>query len=186
MLTSKKIGKLGGFGLTVPPFRTKKDTETLWKEISLQNIDVIGSDHAPHTVEEKKRSRIWNIPPGIPGLETTLPLLLTFINKGRISLQDLVRLLAENPTIIFNLKGKGFIQEGCQGDLTIVDLESEYILDPENFHSKAKYSPFSGFKCKGKPYATFVNGNLVAEEGEIKTNPGSGRVVKACRTEDLL
>ncbi len=181
MLTYRDLTRIGSLGLTLPPFRSKSDLEALWESLSHDRIDTIGSDHAPHSLEEKLRRNIWTVPPGIPGLDTTLSLLITFLNRGMLRLEDLVRLLAERPAAIFNLKGKGFIKKGFEGDLTVVDLNSEHTIDPKSFESKAKYSPFSGFKCRGKPIATFVNGNLVTEEGEIKAVPNTGKVVKACR-----
>jgi dihydroorotase len=111
-------------------------------------------------------------------LETTLPILTTFISQGRLSIELLVRLLAEKPSQIFNLKGKGFIEEGFKGDLTVIDLKSEHVVRPESFKSKAKYSPFSGFKCRGKAVATFVGGSLAAEDGMVMAEPGSGRILR--------
>ena len=180
-LTVEDLLRLGSIGLTVPPFRTRDDLDALWSGILGGEVNVIGSDHAPHTLEEKLNDDIEEVPPGIPGLETTLPMLTTFISRGRLSLKDLVLLLAEQPSQIFNLKGKGFIREGFKGDLTVIDLKSEHVIHPRDFKSKAKYSPFSGFKCKGKAVATFIGGSLVAEEGEIVAKPGSGRVIKNCR-----
>lgn len=182
-LTVEDLLKLGSVGLTVPPFRARDDLDALWSGILGGEVDVIGSDHAPHTLDEKLNEDIGEVPPGIPGLETTLPILTTFINQGRLSLKGLVRLLAEQPSRIFNLKGKGFIKEGLRGDLTVIDLKSEHVIDPEHFKSKAKYSPFSGFKCKGKALATFIGGSLIAEEGEIAAKPGSGMVIKNWRIE---
>jgi dihydroorotase-like cyclic amidohydrolase len=98
------------------------------------------------------------------------------VNQGRLSLDRLIHLLARKPAEIFQLKG-GSIQEGNIADLVIVDMNQEYRIDPSTFHSKAKYSPFEGYKVKGKPVKTFVGGQLVYDSGEIVTNPGSGTVL---------
>jgi len=177
-LTSEDLFRIGSVGLTVPPLRSSLDLDALWSGLIGGEVDVIGSDHAPHALDEKLKSDLGAVPPGIPGLETTLPILTTFISQGRLSIELLVRLLAEKPSQIFNLKGKGFIEEGFKGDLTVIDLKSEHVVRPESFKSKAKYSPFSGFKCRGKAVATFVGGSLAAEDGMVMAEPGSGRILR--------
>ncbi|MBS7645900.1 dihydroorotase family protein [Candidatus Bathyarchaeota archaeon] len=177
-LTYKDLARIGAIGLTVPPLRDGRDLDALWSGLMGGGVDVVGSDHAPHSLDEKLGSDLEAVPPGIPGLETTLPLLTTFISQGRLSIDLLVKLLAENPSRIFDLKGKGYIREGFRGDLTVIDLESTHVIRPESFKSKAKYSPFSGFKCKGRAAATFVGGSLAMEDGEVLAKPGSGRVLR--------
>jgi dihydroorotase-like cyclic amidohydrolase len=104
--------------------------------------------------------------------------MLTQVNKGSLSIQDLVRLMAENPAKIFGFKEKGFLKEGFSADITVVDLHREGIIDPSKFYSKAKYSPFDGWQVKGLPVKTFVNGLLVMDEGEIIAKPGVGKVIR--------
>ena len=129
---------------------------------------------------KRKRQRIvWNVKVGIPGLETTLPLLLTEVKRGRLSLADVVRLMSEKPAEIFKLKGRGRLKEGNAADLTVVDLKRKHKIDASKFQSKAKYSPFDGWQVEGKPVKTFVNGQLVMDEGEIVSPPGSGRIVRS-------
>jgi dihydroorotase len=164
-------GYLKGYGnlaKTNPPLR---DNENRLNMNYLPQIDIIGTDHAPHTLEEKEKD-VWNAPPGIPGLETILPLLLTQLNQGKINVEDIKRLLCENPAKIFRIPHKGFIAEGMDADLVVVDLEREGVVDQDNFQSKAKYSPFKGFKTKGMPVMTLVRGKLVMEDGEIRENQG--------------
>lgn len=167
-LDSSYLRKYGNLAKTNPPLRDEKNQLTM---DNLPQIDIIGTDHAPHTIEEKKKD-VWNAPPGIPGLETILPLLLTQLNQGKISVGDIKRLLCENPAKIFNIPNKGFIAEGMDADLVVIDLKKEGVVDPDNFKSKAKYSPFKGFKTKGMPVMTMVRGKLVMDNGKIIDNHG--------------
>lgn len=167
-LDSGYLEKYGSFAKTNPPLRDNKNRLGVK---NLSNIDLIGTDHAPHTLEEKKKD-VWNAPPGIPGLETILPLMLTQFNQKKISLGDIKRLLCENPAKIFNIPHKGFIMDGMDADLVVVDLKKESVIDPDNFQSKAKYSPFEGFHIQGMPIMTLVRGKLVMENGVIFKNQG--------------
>jgi dihydroorotase len=167
-LDSEYLTKFGSFAKTNPPLRRVVDKISL-KDTHL--TDLIGTDHAPHTIEEKKHN-IWDAPPGIPGLETALSLLLTKVNQNKMSFVDVKRLLCENPAMIFNIQNKGFIREGMDADFVVVDMKKEDIIKPENFHSKAHYSPFESFKVKGLPVITIVRGNVVMFDGEIMKNNG--------------
>jgi dihydroorotase len=140
-------------------------------------VDVLGSDHAPHTVEEKSAGSIWDVKVGVPALETTLPLMLTMMRKNRLTIDTLVRLLAEKPAEIFGLKGRGRLEQRAKADLTAIDLKAKFKIDASRFHSKAKYSPYEGWEVQGKPVKTFVNGHLVMDNGEIVAKPGSGSIV---------
>jgi dihydroorotase len=176
-LTKEKLLKLGGTALTLPPLRSKFEASALWKKTVKGFVDVIASDHAPHAFEEKIKENYWEIPPGIPGLETTLPLLLTKVAQGDFSLQKLAKLLAYNPSKIFNLRFKGELKEGFDADITLIDLKKRFKIESEKFFSKAKYSPFNGFKCIGKPIKVIVSGKLVMDEGEIVAEKGSGSIL---------
>jgi dihydroorotase len=177
-LTFSCLKCCGNFALTNPPLRTKRDVEALWNAFQRGSIDIVASDHAPHAINEKKVESVWNAKSGIPGLETTLPLLLTQVNKGQLRIADLVRACSEKPAQIFHLKNRGSIAEGNWADLAVVDLSQEYKIDSSKFHSKAKYSPFDGHKVKGKPVKTFVSGQLVFDEDSIVAKPGSGQVIR--------
>lgn len=177
LLSHEDLKRCQGLGLIHPPLRTKKDRKALWKSITGGLVDSIASDHAPHTIEEKKASSIWDVKPGIPGLETTLPLLLTHMNEGHLALSDLVRMTSKAPAEIFNLKDRGSLVGGCFADLVVVDTKRKHKIDASKFLSKAKYSPFDGWKVKGKPIKTFVNGQLVMDEGEIVVKPGTGQII---------
>ncbi len=167
-LDDSYFDKWGNLVKTNPPLR---DNENKLDISRLNKIDVIGTDHAPHAVKEKEKN-VWEAPPGIPNLETTLPLLLNEVNENKIGFEDIKRLLCENPAKIFNLENKGRITEGMDADFVVVDMKKEYTLNPEDFKTKAKYSPFEGFKVKGMPVMTIVRGNIVAENGEVFENKG--------------
>jgi len=178
LLSSNDFSEKGSLMLTDPPVRSKEEQQLLWKGVSEGEIDIIASDHAPHALEEKFSDEIWKVSPGVPGLETTLPLMLTQVNRGLLSIDDLVRLMAENPAKIFGLDGKGILKNGFSADITVVDLNREGIIDSSKFYSKAKYSPFDGWVVKGLPVKTFVNGVLVMDEGEIVAKPGVGMIIR--------
>jgi len=167
-LDTSYFDKCGNFAKTNPPLRDSKNKLTL---ANLKDIDIIGTDHAPHVLKEKERN-VWEAPPGIPNLETTLSLLLTKVNENKMSFEDIKRLLCENPAKIFNLKNKGHIKEGMDADFVIIDMKKEDKINPENFKTRAKYSPFEGFKVKGMPTMTIVRGNVVMENNEIFENKG--------------
>jgi len=168
-LDIKYLRKYGNLAKTNPPLRDPENKITL---DLLNGVDIIGTDHAPHTITEKMEQNIWKAPPGIPNLETALPLFLTQINRRRITFAHLKTLLCENPASIFHLEGKGFIKEGMDADFVVVDMKEEGVINPDKFKSKAKYSPFKGISVKGMPVMTMVGGNLVADEGEILKNKG--------------
>jgi len=178
LLTFTYLKRYGNLALTNPPLRTEKDVEALWDAFKRSLIDIVASDHAPHAIEEKKVASVWDAKSGIPGLETMLPLMLTQVNKGKIKIADVVRACSEKPSKIFYLKGRGSIAEGNWADLTVVDLGQEYRIDSSRFYSKAKYSPFDGYKVKGKAIKTFVNGQLVFDEGSIVAKAGTGQVIR--------
>jgi dihydroorotase len=167
-LDASYLERCGNLAKTNPPLR---DVKHKLGVSDLTEIDIIATDHAPHTLDEKNQD-VWNAPPGVPGLETALPLFLTLLNQGKLTLNNLKRLLCENPAIIFNIPHKGFLKKGMDADVVVVDLSKEGVIDPSKFLSKAKYSPFEGFKVKGMPVMTMVRGNLVMEEGEVLENQG--------------
>lgn len=167
-LDDSYLKKCGNFAKTNPPLRDKEHRLNI---SDLGNIDIMGTDHAPHTVEEKEKN-VWDAPPGIPNLETTLPLLLTHVNQNKMIIGDIKRLLCENPAKIFNLKNKGKIAVGMDADFVVVDMKKEGVINPDEFKTKAKYSPFKGFKVKGMPVMTIVRGNVVMNNGEVFENEG--------------
>ncbi|MCX8153395.1 MAG: dihydroorotase family protein [Candidatus Bathyarchaeota archaeon] len=181
LLSNFDVERYGMMLITMPPLRSSHHIEALWRGIADGWVDILGSDHAPHTLEEKSASSIWDIKVGVPGLETMLPLMLTMVKKNRISLAQVIQLLAEKPAEIFNLKDRGRLEQGKKADLTVVDFKQKFKIAASNFHSKAKYSPFDGWDVQGKPMKTFVNGQLVMDEQEIIAKPGTGRIIRRDR-----
>ncbi len=174
-LNKKHLDSLGSICKTNPPLRTSRDNDALWRALKSGKIDMIASDHAPHTKEEKMGE---NPPSGVPGLEVTLKLLLTMVNKRFISLGDVVRWCTYAPSRIFNLRNKGSIEPGKHADLLILDMKKEGKIKPEDFYSKAKYSPFEGFSYRGNIERVILRGSVVFEEGEVLTSPGYGEPLK--------
>jgi dihydroorotase (multifunctional complex type) len=164
----------GGFALMVPPLRKHSDTKALWRAMLRSEVDIVASDHAPHALGEKASRDVWSIRPGLPGLETTLPLLLTKVHRGELTLARLVQLLAEKPAHLFGLQGKGRLEVGMDGDLVLIDPRARSKIDSSKFYSKAHFSPFDGFRCVGQPVTTIVAGHVVYDRGEIvEKNQGS-------------
>jgi dihydroorotase (multifunctional complex type) len=177
-LTTDDVKRLGQMLIVAPPIRDPNHQKALWKGIEDGSIDTLGSDHAPHTLNEKLAGDVWAVKPGLPGLEVTLPLILTAINKNRLTLDRAVELLAIKPAEIFSLKGQGKLESGNNADLTVVDYKLKWKIDASKFKSKAKFSPYDGWEVQGKPAKTFVNGNLVFDEGEIVAKAGSETILR--------
>lgn len=164
-LAQADVKHLGAFGRMKPPLQSKKDQNFLWR--NLKFIDVIESDHAPHTIEEKREE----IPPfGVPGLETTLPLLLTAVSEKRLIVEDVIRLCSINPAKIFNIK----IDKQTRVE---VDLDSSFIINNSSLFTKCCWSPFDGWKVKGKVKKVFIRGKKVFENGKILAQPGFGKIL---------
>jgi len=178
LLSSDGVKKLGVIGLVDPPLRSKSDIRSLQHGLADDSIDIIASDHAPHGLTDKQKPIIWQVATGIPGLETILPLMLTQVNKGLLPLQTLVRMMSERPAKIFGLKGKGELREGYSADFVVVDFKAEWRIDSSRFMSKAKFSPFDGWKVRGKPVKTLVNGRMVMDDNEVTASPGEGRILR--------
>lgn len=177
-LSVDDLRRIGTLALTMPPVRENHHITALWNGIKNGCIDILASDHAPHTPGEKKAESVWDVKVGVSGLETTLPLLLTKVKHGRLSITAVVRLMAEKPAEVFGLKGRGCLKEGNSADLIAVDLDRKHKIDASKFHSKAKYSPFDGWNVEGKPVKTFVGGRLVMDEGKIVAEAGSGEIIR--------
>jgi len=164
-LSKSAAHRLGPFGSMKPAIEAGYQ-EFLWK--NFKYVDVIESDHAPHTVEEKKSDK----PPfGVPGLETTLPLLLTAASQKRVSINQLIEKCFENPRKIFNIKTD-------KNTYIEVDGQEEYIIDNKNLRTKCAWSPFAGWKVKGRVKRVFLRGKKVYEDGKLLVKPGFGKILK--------
>ena len=165
--------KLGAFAQMNPPIRTKEHYDRLWVAVKNSIVDVLGSDHAPHSKEDKKKKYPAS-PSGMPGVQTIIPVMLNHINNEKLSLEQLIKLMCENPCKIFGIKNKGYIKEDFDADLTIVDMNKEQIIKDEMIASKCGWTPFNNFTVKGFPIATIVNGKIVMSDGKVNIE-GSGQ-----------
>jgi dihydroorotase len=154
-----------------PPLRNAAHQEGLWWGLTQGVVDVLGSDHAPHTLDEKAKSYPAT-PSGMPGVQTLVPVMLDHVNAGRLSLARFVDLTSAGPQRIFGIAGKGRIAIGYDADLTVVDLKAERIIDDKWIGSKCGWTPFAGCKVKGWPIGTFVRGQLAMWDGELGKSGG--------------
>jgi len=157
---------LGNFLRVNPPVRNRTDIFALWKGLKFGEIDIIATDHAPHTIEEKEQPYL-KVPSGVPELDTLGPILFNAINDEGLEVAEVVKLCCEGPARIFGLKGKGQIEPGFDADLVVVDMEKEGVVKREALFSKCGWSPYEGMHFKGWPLMTFVNGELVFKNGKI-------------------
>jgi dihydroorotase len=165
-LTEADAGRLGGYGSMRPPLATEADRAALWANLDV--VDCIATDHAPHSRAEKEGQ---GAPPGVPGLETMLPLLLTAIADGRLTLERLVELTYEAPRRIFGLP--------AQPDTWIeVDLDARYAIGHEGLHTKCGWTPFEGLPVQGRVRRVALRGQIAFEDGEIRVEPGFGRAIE--------
>ncbi|MDL1913269.1 MAG: dihydroorotase [Bergeyella sp.] len=151
-----------------PAIKTTEDKEGLWKALLEDRIDVIATDHAPHTLEEKQNVYTKS-PSGGPLVQHSLQVMLEYYKKGKISLERIVEKMAHNPAILFRIEKRGFIREGYKADLVIVDMEAETTVSRENILYSCGWSPLDGKKFHSKVTHTFVNGHLAYEKGKFST-----------------
>ncbi|MEZ5665991.1 MAG: dihydroorotase family protein [Alphaproteobacteria bacterium] len=161
-----------------PPIRQKANQEPLWQALLDGTVDMIATDHAPHLPVEKYGNRIWDVACGFPGVESQMPLMLTAVNAGRLSLEHYVRLSSANPARAFGLYGrKGVLRPGADADLVVVDVGRRDRLGADRLHSRGKTSPYEGMEVVGLPVLTMVRGKVVARDGRPVAEPGWGRQV---------
>ncbi len=149
-----------------PPVRAPHHRDALWHAINSGLVDVLGSDHAPHTLEEKAKPYPQS-PSGMTGVQTLVPIMLDHVNKGRLTLQRFVDLTSHGPQRIFNIKGKGRIAEGYDADFTIVDLKRRETITNDWIQSRSAWTPYDGVKVQGWVTGTFVRGHLAMWQGEL-------------------
>ena len=168
--------RLKGLAQMNPPIREARHMAGLWKGIAQGVVDVLGSDHAPHTLEEKARSYPAS-PSGMPGVQTMLPVMLTHVAAGRLSLERLVDLTSAGAQRLFGIAGKGRLAVGYDADLTVLDLQARRTLRHADMASRCGWTPFDGMEVTGWPIATIVRGKIVMREDEVVA-PHLGRPVR--------
>jgi dihydroorotase len=164
--------KQGSYLKTNPPLRSREDNEILWHHLRSGSIDILASDHAPHLPEEK-REDIWEAPPGVPGVETMLPLLLFAVKRNLLTLERLVNAISSRPAEIFGFAGKGKIEIGRDADLVVIDSKAVSKINADRLHSRAEWTPYQG-RDAIFPQMTIVRGRVVYD-GDFQVSPGYGR-----------
>ncbi|GLQ05816.1 dihydroorotase [Sneathiella chinensis] len=159
--------QLGSYAQMNPPIREEAHRAGLWKALRDGVVDVIGSDHAPHTKEEKAKPYPQS-PSGMPGVQTLFPLMLDHCNKGELSLQHLMDLTSAGPARVYGIAGKGRLSLGYDGDFTLVDMKRKQEITEDWLASKCGWSPFAGKTVQGWPVATIIRGNIVMRDGELQ------------------
>ena len=179
------VEKLGVRALMNPPIRYTEDKEKLWSRLKDGTIDCIVTDHAPHTLEAKSVG-FPKAPAGMPGVETSLPRMLTHAKEGKCSISDIVKWMCAGPAKVYAIKNKGSLIEGFDGDLTLVDLENHRIIQDSDTWTRVGWTPYDGMELTGWPMYTIVDGNVVHKrdpEGSLRGSSvalagSTGRVLK--------
>jgi dihydroorotase len=181
MLSTDDYARLGGVIRVNPPVREARNQAPLWDALADGTIDLIATDHAPHAADEKSRNDIWTVDCGFPGVETQMPLMLTAVNAGRLSICDYVRLSAAAPAQIWGLyPRKGVLQPGADADIAIVDLAHAWSIEDAKLQSRSKITPWNGRRVQGLPVHTLVRGRFVMRERRLLADTrGWGRSVHA-------
>ncbi|HWU50611.1 MAG TPA: dihydroorotase [Asticcacaulis sp.] len=173
--------RLKGLAQMNPPIRDRYHVEGLWRGITGGIADVLGSDHAPHTLEEKARPYPAS-PSGMPGVQTLLPVMLNHVAQGRMTLERLVDLTSAGAQRVFGVANKGRMAEGYDGDVTLVDLKHKRVLRHADMRTRSGWTPFDGLEVTGWPKATIIRGKIVMRDDEI-VGPSQG---EACRFMETL
>jgi len=168
--------RLGTLAQQNPPIREKKHQDALWAALNSGIVDIVASDHAPHTLDEKSQTYPKS-PSGTPGVQTLVPIMLNHVNNGKLTLPKLVSLWSYGPERIHKILNKGRIKEGYDADFTIVDMNKEMVIQNSQQRSKSKWTPYDGLKVKGWVTHTILRGNCVMQDDEILAKP-IGQMVK--------
>ena len=167
---------LGSFAQMNPPVRDRAHREGIWGGLKSGVADILGSDHAPHTREEKARPYPQS-PSGMTGVQTLVPIMLDHVNAGRMSLQRFVDMTSAGPQRLFCIAGKGRIAAGYDADLTVVDLKRRQTITNDWIASKAGWTPYDGKTVTGWPVGTVIRGERIMWEGEL-IKPSTGRPIR--------
>ena len=176
LLTMGHWKRLGARAKMNPPIRRDPDREALWKAVVDGSVEVMASDHAPHTADEKDQP-VREAPAGVPGVETMMPLMLKAVADGRLPLQRLIDMTSANPALIFGISGKGRIARGYDADFTFVDMGARSVITAANLHSKAGWTPYEGFEAIF-PRAVMLRGNVILDGKEFYAKRGTGQFVR--------
>ncbi|MEM1150290.1 MAG: dihydroorotase [Pseudomonadota bacterium] len=168
--------RLKAYAQQNPPVREAHHRDALWRALNAGIVDVLATDHAPHTKEEKERPYPAS-PSGMPGVQTLVPVMLTHVNDGKLSLRRFVELTSAGPQRVFGIAGKGRIAEGYDADFTLVDMSARETITHEWSKSKCGWTQFDGFEAKGWPKATIVRGQTIMRDGEL-VRKGAGAPVR--------
>jgi len=175
-LSSDDVRRLGTITRVNPPLRAPGEGAELMGAVAEGRIEVVASDHAPHTHAEKQHPDVWQVSPGFAGVEILVPLLLSAVHAGQLTLQDVVRVTSEGPARTWGLfPRKGAIAVGSDADLNLVDLRREGVIDQARLHGKEPVTPFHGRQTVGAPVATILRGRVVMRDGQLVGTP-TGRV----------
>lgn len=178
LLDAAAYERLGNLVQVNPPLREREHAEALWAALRAGEIDLVATDHAPHTLEEQTRDDVWQGVGGFGGVELLLPLLLTQAAAGRLSLEDVVRLTSQGPARVYGLyPRKGSLAVGADADFALVDLRADWIVDQARLHAKHAISPYHGWKLRGRAAATYVRGRATMRDGEL-VGPPSGALIR--------
>ncbi|MEM1344639.1 MAG: dihydroorotase family protein [Pseudomonadota bacterium] len=168
LLDSTDYARLGSVIRVNPPVREARDSAAIWEALESGVVDMIATDHAPHTPEEKTNATIWQADCGFPGVETQMPLMLSEVAAGRLTLEHYVRLSSANPARAFGLwPHKGRLAVGALADIAALDLAREEVIAASRLHSRGKVTPFEGRKTTGAPVHTLVRGAFVQRDRAI-------------------
>jgi len=175
-LDETAYARLGAFAQMNPPIRDRKQRAAIWRGLAAGVADILGSDHAPHTIEEKSRE-YPNTPSGMPGVQTLVPIMLDHVNAGRLSIERFVDMTSHGPNRLFQIANKGRIAAGYDADFTIVDLGARRQIANSWIASKAGWTPYDGVTVTGWPVGTIIRGRQVMWQGELLT-AGAGEPMR--------
>ncbi len=184
LLTEEDHLRMGPFSTVIPRFKTRDDNEAIWEGILNGTIDMIDTDHAPHTREEKEAGYedIWKAPTGVPEVELSLRLMLNEVNNGRLSISKLVDLMSETPAREYGIyPQKGALEVGSDADIVLVDMDREKVVEDAYLVTAPKYSAFGGRSLKGFPATVLLKGQVIAENGAVVEGSPRGNVVRPRR-----
>jgi dihydroorotase len=167
--------RLGAYAKMNPPIRHEHDREALWKAVNDGSIEVLASDHAPHTLDEKK-APVREAPSGVPGVETMLPLMLKAAADNLLPIQRLIDMTSANPARIFDIRGKGSFAAGNDADLIFIDMDRTRQITSTGLHSKAGWTPYGGFDAIF-PEAVMLRGDMLLDGKDFYGKRGAGQLI---------